>query len=34
MKKKVMYIAAGLSAMLLARKFIPGLIREMKQYFM
>jgi hypothetical protein len=34
MKKKIIYAVAGLSAAILARKFIPSLVREIRQYFM
>ncbi len=34
MKRAILYIAAGISMVLLARKFTPSLIRELKQEFM
>ena len=34
MKKKIIYAVAGLSAAILARKFVPSLVREIRQYFM
>lgn len=34
MKRAVFYAAAGFSAVLLARKFTPSLIRELRQMFM
>ncbi len=34
MKRAILYIAAGISVVLLARKFTPSLIRELKQEFM
>ncbi len=32
--KALLYIAAGVSVALLARKFFPGLVRELRQEFM
>ncbi len=34
MKRAILYIAAGISMILLAKKFTPSLIRELKQEFM
>jgi len=34
MRRAIFYIAAGISVALLAKKFTPGLIRELKQEFM
>jgi len=34
MKRTRFYLAAGISVALLARKFTPSLIRELKQQFM
>ena len=34
MKKTILYLAMGLSAGLVAWKFTPSLIRELKQEFM
>ena len=34
MKRAILYIAAGISVVLLAKKFTPSLIRELKQEFM
>ena len=34
MKRAILYIAAGISVILLARKFTPSFIRELKQELM
>ncbi len=34
MRRAIFYLAAGISVVLLARKFTPSLIRELKQEFM
>jgi hypothetical protein len=34
MKKTIIYAVTGLSAVLLARKFVPSLVREIRQYLM
>ncbi len=34
MKRAILFLAAGISVILLARKFTPSLIRELKQELM
>ncbi len=34
MKRAILYIAAGISVILLAKKFTPSFIRELKQELM
>lgn len=34
MKKAILYVAAGISLVLMARKFGPSFVRELKQEFM
>ncbi len=34
MRRAILYIAAGISVVLLAKKFTPSLIREIKQELM